>query len=48
MLDASGENGKTFCLETLYVYCNMEENDFLCLCSTYSGKFRVFKKVYNE
>ena len=39
MLDGPGGNGKTFCLETIYNYCNMPENQFLCLCSAYSGKF---------
>ena len=38
MLDGPGGNGKTFCLETLYAYCNMPERNFLCLCSAYSGK----------
>ena len=39
MLDGPGGNGKTFCLDTIYSYCNMKENDFLCLCSAFSGKF---------
>ena len=39
MLDGPGGNGKTFCLDTIYAYCNMEENEFLCLCSAFSGNF---------
>ena len=38
MLDGPGGNGKTFCLETIFNYCNMKENKFLCLCSAFSGK----------
>ena len=40
MLDGPGGNGKTFCLETIFNYCNMAENGFLCLCSAFSGKNR--------
>ena len=37
MLDAPAGYGKTFLLETIHAYGNMEENDDLVLCSAYSG-----------
>ena len=39
MLDGPGGNGKSFCLETIYYYCNIPQNQYLCLCSAASGKF---------
>jgi len=37
MLDGPGGNGKTFCLDTIFSYCNMPNQEFLCLCSAFSG-----------
>ena len=37
MLDAPGGHGKTFVLETIVDYCNKPENNYLALCSAYSG-----------
>ena len=37
MLDAPGGTGKTFLIETLDAYCALPENNFLCLCSAFSG-----------
>ena len=38
MLDGPGGHGKTFLLETIYAYCNLPENNYLALCSAFSGK----------
>lgn len=49
MLDGPGGNGKTFCLDTIYAYCNMPENRFLCLCSAFSGNLsfiQISKKKF--
>ena len=37
MLDAPGGTGKTFLIETLAAFCALPENNFLCLCSAFSG-----------
>ena len=37
MLDAPGGTGKTFLIETLAAYCALPTNNFLCLCSAFSG-----------
>ena len=37
LLDAPAGHGKTFTLETIHAYGNMEENEDLVLCSAYSG-----------
>ena len=37
MLDAPAGHGKTFLLETIHAYGNMEQNQDLVLCSAFSG-----------
>ena len=37
MLDAPAGYGKTFLLETIHAYGNMEKNEDLVLCSAFSG-----------
>ena len=46
MLDGPGGHGKTFLLETIYAYCNLPENNYLALCSAFSGKDKIFN-VWN-
>ena len=36
-VDAPGGTGKTFLIETLAAWCALPENNFLCLCSAFSG-----------
>ena len=37
MLDAPGGTGKTFLIETLAAFCALPQNNYLCLCSAFSG-----------
>ena len=41
MLDAPAGYGKTFLLETIHAYGNMDENRDLVLCSAYSGNIEM-------
>ena len=37
MIDGPGGYGKTFLLETIVSYCNLQENNYVALCSAFSG-----------
>ena len=43
MIDGPGGYGKTFLLETIVAYCNLQENNYVALCSAFSGgKYIIF------
>ena len=37
MIDGPGGYGKTFLLETIFAYCNLDCNRYVALCSAFSG-----------
>ena len=41
MIDGPGGYGKTFLLETIVAYCNLQENKHIALCSAFSGGIHI-------